>query len=243
MNMLTRDSSFRSLIDRTDLGLAWVDTNFRVVLHNSTMALFCAKSTADVMGEHCFEVYRGRKEVCPRCPGRQAMQTRETVLQTPEPDSFHGVQTCPSTYAFPGLDAGGTVTGFLLVQEHQGSSKGEGDNVADNQIAFNRLVDTVPCMIWLSNPKNEWCYLNRAWLQFTGCSLEQELAAGWMQNVHPDDLQQRLTTGTEAFKNREKFNTLLRLQRHDGSYRRLLESASPPIQCGWFLCRIYRCLC
>jgi len=70
-------------------------------------------------------------------------------------------------------------------------------------------------------------YCNRAWLEFTGRTLEQELGDGWTDSLLPDHYQRCLETYERAFDKREPFTMEYQLRRHDGQYRWVLDSGMP----------------
>jgi hypothetical protein len=43
-------------------------------------------------------------------------------------------------------------------------------------------------MIWVAGLDKVLNFFNRTWLDFVGRALEQELDNGWVQSVHPDDM-------------------------------------------------------
>ena len=227
MNVLASDKNFQSLIDDTALGLVWIDQDFRVVLHNARVGELCGMPAADLVGCYCYEVFRGRKGTCSGCIGRQAMDNRASAFQSPEKDFIVGNNPGLSAYAFPSLAENGTVSGFLLAFDHQCPQHGYGDFFPRNESCFRHLADVAPCMVWLSNPQNDGAYFNKAWVDYTGRSISQELGAGWTDNVHPEDLPQRLATCNKAIRNRVEFRLEYRLRRSDGSYGRVLETGSP----------------
>ena len=69
--------------------------------------------------------------------------------------------------------------------------------------------------------------VNRAWLEYTGYTLEQALGEGWVSCVHPEDLARWLDTSVRAFDRREPFELEYRLRRRDGEYRWVLDRAVP----------------
>lgn len=227
MNMLASVKNFQTLIDETALGLVWVDRDFRVVMHNARVGVLCGMPAADLTGCHCYEVFRGRKVICPRCIGKQAMDKRRSVFQGPENDFIVGRNPGLSAHAFPSLSANGSVSGFLLAFEHPCSQQENEGYFPRNESCFRHLADVAPCMIWLSNPQNDGAYFNKAWVDFTGRNISQELGAGWTDNIHPEDLPQRLATCDDAIRNRVAFRSEFRLRRRDGSYGRVLEIGSP----------------
>jgi two-component system NtrC family sensor kinase len=149
MRLLANESSFLSLNDNADLGLAWIDTEFRVVLHNSMMGRLCGNPAADLVGGYCYEVIRGRTSICPRCPGRQAMDARASVFPALEKDSSVGNNSGLSVHAIPSLADDGSVSGFLLVLQHHKPFKGLADSPPENEPASRRLNNEIadPLMI------------------------------------------------------------------------------------------------
>lgn len=100
-------------------------------------------------------------------------------------------------------------------------------NVAASDAHFRALADSTPVMIWVSDTTKSFIYFNRAWLDFSGRSLVQELAFGWADGIHPDDRERCLATYSEAFDARRPFVIEYRFCRHDGVYCWLLEHGAP----------------
>lgn len=96
----------------------------------------------------------------------------------------------------------------------------------ESETRFQVLADSAPVMIWMTGPKREAIYFNRAWLEFTGRSLEEELGDGWLEGVHPDD-HAAVKACDDDFRRREPFTFRFRLRRADGEYRWMHDTASP----------------
>jgi PAS domain S-box-containing protein len=93
--------------------------------------------------------------------------------------------------------------------------------------AFHLLADRAKVMIWTSGPDKLCDWFNRAWLEFTGRAMEQELGNGWAEGVYPDELSTCLAVYTTAFDSRQEFSMEYQLRRHDGAYRLVLDIGSP----------------
>ncbi len=92
---------------------------------------------------------------------------------------------------------------------------------------FRQIANAAPVLIWMSGADQRASWFNDSWLAFTGRTLEQELARGWLENVHPEDREHLLAIYQAHFEQRTSGRLEYRVRRHDGQYRWLDESAAP----------------
>lgn len=97
----------------------------------------------------------------------------------------------------------------------------------ESEARFRVMADSAPVLIWVSGLDKGCTFFNKAWLEFTGRPLVQELGFGWTENIHPDDYEQCLTTYATAFDTRQDFALEYRLRRHDGAYRWVVDKGTP----------------
>ena len=99
----------------------------------------------------------------------------------------------------------------------------------DSEERFRSMADTAPVLLWLSDVDQQCTYVNKPWLHFTGRTLEQELGAGWMESIYPEDRQRCLETYRTSFHRRERLEMEYRLRRSDGEYRWVLNRGAPRV--------------
>ena len=103
------------------------------------------------------------------------------------------------------------------------------DPVQIEEEFFRTMADTLPVMIWMSGADARRIYSNKRWSEFTGRTMEQELAMGLARWVHPAEFQRCVDTYRVAFRAHQNFQIEYRLRCADGRYRWLLERGVP-----WF---------
>ncbi|QDF98172.1 hypothetical protein CJ010_17300 [Azoarcus sp. DD4] len=98
---------------------------------------------------------------------------------------------------------------------------------AESEERFRAMADAAPLMLWMTEADGQCAFINKAWQQFTGRTLDEERDDGWTVSVHPDDLARCTSAHDRAFAAREPFWVEYRLRRRDGVYRWLLDTAGP----------------
>jgi PAS domain S-box-containing protein len=90
-----------------------------------------------------------------------------------------------------------------------------------------RLLEAAPVLIWSArlDRSNDW--FSPSWAAYTGRSSEELLGDGWLRAVHPEDLDRCLGIRATSFEARTPFSMDLRLRRHDGQYRWMLDNGVP----------------
>ncbi|MCJ8282213.1 MAG: PAS domain S-box protein, partial [Rivularia sp. ALOHA_DT_140] len=57
----------------------------------------------------------------------------------------------------------------------------------ESEARFKTMADSAPVLIWMSDANHKGIFFNKAWLEFTGSSLEQQFGDGWLESVHLQD--------------------------------------------------------
>ena len=114
--------------------------------------------------------------------------------------------------------------------------------IGAGETEFRELADNAPILMWRTGLDKVCDYFNKPWLDFTGCTLQEEVGFGWVDRVHPDDLAQNVEAFSKAFDERRPFSLTYRLKRYDGAYRWIVDKGAPFERGGQFAGYIGSCL-
>ena len=132
-----------------------------------------------------------------------------------------------SILAVPVTTASGEQIANYAIYRDITEQKGAEERLRESEARFQEMADTAPVLIWMTGTDGLCNYFNKPWLEFTGRSMEQEVGTGWIEGVHPDDVQGCFDGFLPAFHARKPFRMKYRLRRVDGEYRWVIESGIP----------------
>lgn len=154
-----------------------------------------------------------------------------------------GTRRDVSDSAAPIRNAQGGIEGVVLVFQDVTEAYRLRRALADSEQHFRTLANHGQALIWTAGLDKKCNYFNTVWLAFTGRTLAQELGDGWVEGVHPDDLERCFSTYAVAFDARKAFDMEYRLRHSSGEYRWILDQGSPRFDSqGLFLGYIGHCL-
>ncbi len=97
----------------------------------------------------------------------------------------------------------------------------------ESEEQFRLRADQAPVLIWTARPDTTLDYLNGFCEQLVGRPLDVLREKGWLDFVHPEDVDRCLGTYMPAFEARRPFRLEYRLRHADGGYRWLLATGVP----------------
>jgi PAS domain S-box-containing protein len=108
---------YRTLVENISLGIALIDTNYRIIMTNIGHSYILKKPQSEFIGKYCFKEFEKRDAVCSHCPGTRAMATGRPAKVKTEGVRDDGSHVQVLVHAFPVYEADGTVKGFIEVVE------------------------------------------------------------------------------------------------------------------------------
>jgi PAS domain S-box-containing protein len=91
--------------------------------------------------------------------------------------------------------------------------------LAESERRFRMLADSAPVLIWVNGADGGCEFVNKAYLDFFGESLEAVQGFGWTSHIHPDDRERCVAEYRAAVASRVPYRGEVRLRRADGEYR------------------------
>ena len=129
--------------------------------------------------------------------------------------------------AAPIRDDKGAISGAVLVLRDATQKRRFHRALAENEERFRNLANSAPMMIWMSDGAGGYTWVNRAWLDFTGRTLAQELGSGWTDGIHSQDRDSVVQNYAGALRTGREFRLEFRLRHHDGHYRWIVDQGIP----------------
>ena len=80
---------------------------------------------------------------------------------------------------------------------------------------FREIADAAPVIVMYSGLDGSALFVNRAWLEFCGTTLQQSLGDGWIEACHRDDRELVGEAYWKAFQERVPFSVEFRMRRLD----------------------------
>jgi PAS domain S-box-containing protein len=124
-------------------------------------------------------------------------------------------------------DAEGKVLKFVGTTTDIDDQKRAQEVLQASEGKLQRVIDTIPTLVWCNLPDGPNEFLSKSWHEYTGLSPEEAHGWGWSAAFHPDDLPPLMKRWQELLVSGEPGEIEARLRRHDGEYRWFLIRVAP----------------
>jgi len=128
-------------------------------------------------------------------------------------------------------------------------------SLRETERRFRGIANCAPVPLIYSGSDGSFRFVNQSWLDFSGRKLEEAIAVGWADLIHPDHRDQVVEGYWQAFETLQPFTTRAPFRRHDGQYRWMSARGAPRFRedasfAGYVVClldiaeyRTVRCAC
>ncbi|MEJ7930051.1 PAS domain-containing protein [Ramlibacter sp. AN1015] len=214
------------LASLTDLAYA-VDANGRLIFANAPCLKVWGLSPQEALGKTVHEIGYPA-DLADRV---QAQITR--VFETGKPLIDETGFTGSTGYAHyeyifsPALRADGSVE-FMVGCSRDITARKRAEEALKQSVAqFFSLASAMPQIVWSAVASGDFVYLNEQWSDYTGRTVEAGLGKGWLDQLHPEDVQRADQAYQRALRSGTPCSEEVRLLSRDGAYRWWLLRAVP----------------
>ncbi|WAC59350.1 hybrid sensor histidine kinase/response regulator [Brevundimonas sp. SL130] len=107
--------------------------------------------------------------------------------------------------------AGKTVIGFVGVAFDVTDMREAQARLAESEVRFRTVADSAPALIWMTDDSAKLVFSNKRYRRFFGIRSQKQLADAWRRLVHPDDEAVFEAAFIRAFRARDRFEALSRV--------------------------------
>jgi len=132
-----------------------------------------------------------------------------------------------SALVIQGVLIGALVANSAKRRKAERSLRQSEQKIRESEGKFLVMANSAPVIMWASGLDKSCTFCNKAWVDFTGRQLDEQVGYGWAECIHPEDRARCIKTVSEAFDARQPFTQEYRVLRHDGRYRWVSDHGVP----------------
>jgi len=101
------------------------------------------------------------------------------------------------------------------------------NKVVESEERFKNIANAAPMIIWITDVNCQTIFINEVWERYTGVKVEDALGLGWMESIHPDDVEWVKEYHEKAAQENELVEIKYRIKSKDGTYGWFFNKAQP----------------
>jgi len=219
-----RLAQLQAVYDGAPVGLAFLDRDLRYRMINRKLAEMNGRPMEDHIGrtvsEMIPEIFPIVEEFIRRALDGEAVPSVEVTKPV---SGVNGGQTVLLSYE-PARDEAGEVVGVsVAVADMSPMKQAEAARRAAEE-NFRHMVELLPQIPWIIDSEGRALDVSQRWLEMTGTKGGQWQGFGWLDALHPDDLQPTLDAMNKSFESGRPIDTEFRVRRSEADAWRRLRS-------------------
>ncbi len=210
-----RLAQLQAVYDGAPVGLAFLDRDLRYKMLNRRLANMNGRPIEEHIGRTVSEMI---PHVFPMVEGY--------ILRALSGEAIEGVEiTKPASDASesktlllsyePARDEAGEVVGVSVAIVDLSPIRQAEKAWRETEEHFRHMVELLPQIPWIIDPEGRALDVSQRWLEITGTKGDQWRDFGWLDALHPDDLQPTLHAMNKSFKSGEPIDIVYRVRRSE----------------------------
>jgi len=226
---LTRsEARFKALFRSASVGIAFVDVEGRIIENNTALDHMLGSGKDELTGRHFSSYSHPEDRAEDDGLFQELLQGKRDSYRLAKRDlradgSTMWVLLSVTLVRDPNQNA----QYAIRIGEDITERKSAEDVVIKSRDFYRMLMDELPNPIRLADTDGKCDYFNRAWLDYTGRRMDEELADGWARGIHPEDGERVQNVFRESLAGCRPYVTEYRLSRSDGEFRWVAEFGNP----------------
>jgi PAS domain S-box-containing protein len=215
-----RFAQLQAIYDGAPVGLALLDHNLRYVSINRRLAQMNGAPVAAHLGRPITELV---PDLYPMFEAnlRRALQGESIPnfeVQRPDFEGGIGLRTVLISYQ-PVRDEAGEVMGVSIAVADISDRKRAELALRESEEHYRSMVELNPHTPWVMDTQGKATELSSRWEKMTGLPAVQALGTGWLNMLHPDDLERVKQAIKDAVASAQPTEIDYRIRRPEGGWR------------------------
>jgi PAS domain S-box-containing protein len=180
----------QAVFDAIQESMSVIDFDFNIRDVNSVLIkTFGLPDKESILGRKCFEVLKGRKDICTYCPVAEAYQTKAPVYRTssPEEEVLTGGKSF-EVFTYPVMDEHGNPVGVVEFARDITERKRADEALQESEKQFRELIENANDIIYTHDLEGNFTSANPAVTRIYGYTTEEALQLNIAQIVDPEYL-------------------------------------------------------
>jgi PAS domain S-box-containing protein len=198
-------------------GICVLDRDLTYVYFNENGARLCGLRPEQIVGTRVGDTFAENKT---NMVGRMYRQSMETGLPVHvEEYSIAPLNKWFESNCYPSAD--GLTVYFRDITERKRTEQA----LRESEQRFRLLAESLPELVWTSDPFGSLTYLNGRFMAYCGIAPEDVVGFDWSRILHPDEKERVIEAWTNAVQTGAPYLIELRMCAEDGSFRHFLARA------------------
>jgi diguanylate cyclase (GGDEF)-like protein/PAS domain S-box-containing protein len=218
-----RLAQLQAVYDGAPVGLAFIDQNLRYVNLNKQAADMTGNPVEAHLGAKLIEMIPHLFPVVEPFIRRALAGEAMTGVEIQSPVTR---ETRLVSYQ-PARDEAGEVIGVSIAIVDITDRKRASEALRESEEHYRSMVELNPQVLWVMNAKGQNIEISSRWGEITGQTKEQSAGLGWMNALHPDDMQKTIKAVSKLRRNGSPIDVQYRVRQRGGAWRWMRTKGSP----------------